>query len=120
MKVLLADDSLTTRRGIRRSLREIGIEDVIEAESGADLIAKFRSGEFGIVVTDWNMPGEKTAFEAVKKIRALDASVPIIMIIIETGREQVPQAVQASVSDYLVKPFTADTLREKLEKCGFL
>ena len=77
----------------------------------------FKPGEFDLVLTDWNMPG-KNGLEVVAEIRAMDADVPIIMVTTEAEKGRVMQAIQAGVSDYLVKPFTADTLREKLEKHG--
>ncbi len=74
-------------------------------------------GQFDLVLTDWNMPG-KTGLEVIKEIRAKDAKVPIIMITTEAEKSRVLAAIQAGVSDYLVKPFTPDTLREKLAKHG--
>ncbi len=116
-RVLVADDSSTMRKNILRSLQAVGVTDATEAADGAEAVALFKPGEFGMVLTDWNMPG-KTGLEVIQEIRAQDAKVPIIMITTEAEKGRVMQAIQAGVSDYLVKPFTAETLREKLEKHG--
>jgi two-component system, chemotaxis family, chemotaxis protein CheY len=116
-KVLVADDSSTMRKIIIRSLQAVGVSDAVEANDGTEAVSLFKSGQFNMVLTDWNMPG-KTGLEVVKEIRAQDAKVPIIMVTTEAEKGRVMQAIEAGVSDYLVKPFTADTLREKLEKHG--
>ena len=116
-RVLVADDSSTMRKIILRSLQAVGVSDTTEAADGAEAVSLFKPGEFDIILTDWNMPG-KTGLEVVQEIRAMDADVPIIMVTTEAEKGRVMQAIQAGVSDYLVKPFTADTLREKLEKHG--
>jgi two-component system chemotaxis response regulator CheY len=116
-KVLVADDSSTMRKIIIRSLQAVGVPEAVEAADGNEAVAIFKPGEFGLVLTDWNMPG-KTGLDVVREIRAQDPKVPIIMITTEAEKDRVMQAIQAGVSDCLVKPFTADTLREKLEKHG--
>jgi len=116
-RVLVADDSSTMRKIILRSLQAVGVTEVTEAGDGVDAVAQFKPGEFDMVLTDWNMPG-KTGLEVVQEIRAQDKDVPVIMVTTEAEKGRVMQAIQAGVSDYLVKPFTADTLREKLEKHG--
>jgi two-component system chemotaxis response regulator CheY len=113
--VLVADDSATMRKIIIRSLNAVGISSVVEAPDGSQAVSLFKPGEFHLVLTDWNMPG-KSGLEVIKEIRARDAQVPIIMITTEAERSRVIQAIQAGVTDYLVKPFTAETLREKLDK----
>lgn len=113
--VLVADDSGTMRKIIIRSLNAVGISSVVEAADGSQAVALFSPGKFDLVLTDWNMPG-KTGLEVIKEIRAQDGRVPIIMITTEAEKSRVIQAIQAGVSDYLVKPFTAETLREKLDK----
>jgi len=113
--VLVADDSGTMRKIIIRSLNAVGITSVVEAADGAQAVALFKPGAFDLVLTDWNMPG-KTGLEVIKEIRAQDAKVPVIMITTEAEKQRVLAAIQAGVSDYLVKPFTAETLREKLDK----
>ena len=116
-RVLVADDSSTMRKIILRSLQAVGVTEVTEAADGSEAVAMFNPGDFDMVLTDWNMPG-KTGLEVVEEIRAQDKDVPIIMVTTEAEKGRVMQAIQAGVSDYLVKPFTADTLREKLEKLG--
>ena len=113
--VLVADDSGTMRKIIIRSLNAVGITSVTEAVDGSQAVALFQPGKFDLVLTDWNMPG-KTGLEVIKEIRALDARVPIIMITTEAEKARVVQAIQAGVTDYLVKPFTAETLQAKLDK----
>lgn len=115
--ILVADDSSTMRKIILRSLQAVGVDSAIEAQDGTEAIEKFKPGEIDLVLTDWNMPG-KTGIEVVQDIRSRDKDVPIIMITTEAEKTRVVQAIEAGVSDYLVKPFTADTLREKLEKHG--
>jgi len=113
--VLIADDSGTMRKIIIRSLNAVGIKSVVEAADGDQAVQLFQPGAFGLVLTDWNMPG-KTGLEVIKEIRAMDSTVPIIMITTEAEKRRVLEAIQAGVSDYLVKPFTPDTLREKLDR----
>ncbi len=117
MRVLVADDSSTMRKIIIRSLLAVGATGATEAADGDEALKLFKPGEFDLVLTDWNMPG-KNGLEVVQGIREQDANVPIIMVTTEAEKSRVMQAIQAGVSDYLVKPFTADTLREKLEKHG--
>ena len=117
MRVLVADDSSTMRKIILRSLQAVGVTDIAEAADGAEAVAMFKPGEFDMVLTDWNMPG-LTGLEVLQQIRAIDPKVPVIMVTTEAEKSRVLQAIQAGVTDYLVKPFTADTLREKLEKHG--
>lgn len=116
-RVLVADDSSTMRKIILRSLSAVGIPSAVEAADGQEAVDKFKPGEFDLVLTDWNMPN-KTGLEVIAEIRAMDATVPIIMVTTEAEKSRVLEAIQAGVSDYLVKPFTADMLREKLEKHG--
>ena len=116
-RVLVADDSSTMRKIILRSLQAVGVESTVEAADGTEAVDKFKPGEFDLVLTDWNMPG-KNGLEVVQEIRTQDQNIPIIMVTTEAEKSRVVAAVQAGVSDYLVKPFTADTLREKLEKHG--
>ena len=119
-RVLVADDSNTMRKIILRSLQAVGVPSAVEASDGNEAVQTFIPGQFDLVLTDWNMPG-KSGLEVIKEIRAKDPKVPIIMITTEAEKSRVIQAIQAGVSDYLVKPFTAEILREKLEKhgCGY-
>ncbi|MGL6225416.1 MAG: response regulator [Thermoguttaceae bacterium] len=117
MRVLVADDSSTMRKIILRSLQAVGVTDVAEAADGTEAVAMFKPGLFDMVLTDWNMPG-MTGLEVLQNIRAQDANIPVIMVTTEAEKSRVLQAIQAGVTDYLVKPFSADSLREKLEKHG--
>jgi two-component system, chemotaxis family, chemotaxis protein CheY len=116
-RVLVADDSSTMRKIIIRSLQAVGVPTATEAADGAEAISLFKPGEFDLVLTDWNMPN-KNGLEVIQEIRKQDANVTIIMVTTEAEKTRVLEAIQAGVSDYLVKPFTAETLREKLEKHG--
>jgi two-component system, chemotaxis family, chemotaxis protein CheY len=115
IRTLVADDSGTMRKIILRSLNAVGITSVVEAADGSQAVDLFKPGQFDLVLTDWNMPG-KTGVEVTKAIREQDPKVPILMITTEAEKARVIQAIQAGVTDYLVKPFTPDTLREKLGK----
>ncbi|MBC8356437.1 MAG: response regulator [Planctomycetes bacterium] len=115
LKVLVADDSGVMRKIIIRVLKSIGVEDIVEAADGEEALAKFVPGEFQLVLTDWNMP-RKTGLDVIKGVREVDADVALIMITTEAEKRRVLEAIQAGVTDYLAKPFEADTLRAKLEK----
>ena len=114
-RVLVADDSGTMRKIIIRSLNAVGIRDVTEACDGQDALDKFNVDSFDLVLTDWNMPN-KTGLELIQGIRATGSRVPILMITTEAEKRRVMDAIQAGVTDYLVKPFDSDVLRAKLEK----
>jgi two-component system chemotaxis response regulator CheY len=116
-RCLVADDSSTMRKIILRSLNAVGVNDITEAADGEEAIKLFGDGSFNLVLTDWNMPG-KSGLEVIQAIRTTNKEVPIIMVTTEAEKSRVLEAIQAGVSDYLVKPFTADTLREKLAKHG--
>ncbi len=116
-RVLVADDSSTMRKIILRSLNAVGVTEITEAADGDEAVSKFKPGDFDMVLTDWNMPG-RNGLEVVQAIREQDKEIPVIMVTTEAEKSRVLEAIQAGVSDYLVKPFTADTLREKLEKHG--
>jgi len=117
MKVLVADDSATMRRIIKNTLLDIGADEVIEAEDGLDAWNKLNESE-GIttILTDWNMP-KMNGLEFVIKVRADDRfkDRPIIMITTEGGKGEVVKAIKAGVNNYIVKPFTPQVLKEKLE-----
>jgi two-component system, chemotaxis family, chemotaxis protein CheY len=116
MRVLLADDSGTMRTIIRRSLESLGVTGAVEAADGLQAVELFKSGDgFDLVLTDWNMPG-KNGLEVAREIRALDQNVPIVMVTTEAEKSRVLEAIQAGVTDYLVKPFTTEMLRKKLDR----
>lgn len=113
MKVLLADDSGTMRKIIIRSLNAAGVTDVIEAADGLEAFERFQQQPVDLVLTDWNMPGQ-SGLELLKAIRDVNKSIPVILITTEAEKCRVLEAVQAGVSDYLVKPFETESLRAKL------
>lgn len=115
INVLIADDSGTMRKIIIRSLNAAGITSVTEACDGEQAIGLFKPDTFDLVLTDWNMP-KKTGLDVIKAIRTQDTKVPTVMITTESEKGRVVEAIQAGVTDYLVKPFTPDQLKDKLEK----
>lgn len=115
MRVLVADDSSTMRKIIIRSLQAVGVNDAVEANDGQEAIDMFAKGGIDLILTDWNMPG-KTGLDVVREIRTSNTNVPIIMITTEAEKRRVVEAIQAGVTDYLLKPFQADNLREKLSR----
>ncbi|HVW01636.1 MAG TPA: response regulator [Planctomycetaceae bacterium] len=115
MKVLLADDSGTMRTIQKRCLNKLGIMDVVEAEDGQQALAHFETQQFNIVLSDWNMPN-MDGLTLLKEIRKRNTQIPVVLITTEAERTRVVTAIQAGVSDYLVKPFTPEGLQEKLEK----
>ena len=117
MRVLIVDDYKTMLRIIRNLLRQIELTDVEEAGEGAEALAKLRAGNFGLVISDWNM-APMTGFELLQQVRADERlrATPFIMVTAESKTENVIAAKQAGVSNYIVKPFSAETLREKIEK----
>ena len=118
LKVLVVDDMSTMRRIIKNVLKQIGFSDLIEAENGQDALNKLKTdGGFGLVVSDWNMP----VMPGIDFLRAVRADpdikhLPFLMVTAEAQKENIIEAVQAGVSNYVVKPFTAEALKEKLEK----
>ncbi len=117
LKFLVVDDFSTMRRIVRNLLKELGFTNVDEAEDGVAALQKLRSGSFDFVVSDWNMPN-MTGIELLRAVRA-EASLqhlPVLMITAEAKKENIIEAAQAGASGYIVKPFTAATLDEKLNK----
>ncbi len=115
MKILTVDDSSTMRRIIKNTLSRIGYEDVVEANDGVDGLNKMAGVQ--LVLTDWNMP-EMDGLTFVKTLRANAAynNVPIIMVTTEAAKKEILEAIKSGVTDYIVKPFTPETLKEKLQK----
>jgi two-component system chemotaxis response regulator CheY len=119
MRVLLVDDSATMRTIIRRSLESLGFTGTIEAADGLQAIEQFKAGGIDLILTDWNMPG-KTGIDVAREVRTMNKTVPIIMVTTEAEKTRVLEAIQAGVSDYLVKPFTSEALQKKLERFAAL
>ncbi|CBL45063.1 Chemotaxis protein CheY [gamma proteobacterium HdN1] len=117
MKILIVDDFSTMRRIIKNLLRDLGYTNTHEADDGNSALPLLRSSDFDFLVTDWNMPG-MTGIELLKAVRSDDKlrSLPVLMVTAEAKREQIIEAAQAGVNGYVVKPFTAQALKEKIEK----
>ncbi|WP_298768944.1 chemotaxis response regulator CheY [uncultured Shewanella sp.] len=117
MKILVVDDFSTMRRIIKNLLRDLGFNNTQEADDGSTALPMLQKGDFDFVVTDWNMPGMQ-GIDLLKAIRADDSlkHLPVLMVTAEAKREQIIAAAQAGVNGYVVKPFTAATLKEKLDK----
>jgi len=117
MKILIVDDFSTMRRIIKNLLRELGFNNTMEADDGSTALPMLKSGDFDFLVTDWNMPNMQ-GIELLKAIRADDRlkTLPVLMVTAEAKREQIMEAAQAGVNNYVVKPFTAETLKSKLER----
>ena len=117
LKFLVVDDFSTMRRIVRNLLKELGFTNVDEAEDGVAALSKLRNTHFDFVVSDWNMPN-MTGLDLLKNIRG-DANLkhlPVLMVTAEAKKENIIEAAQAGASGYVVKPFTAATLEEKLNK----
>ena len=117
MKILVVDDFSTMRRIVRNLLKELGFSNVLEAEDGVDALKKLRAETFEFVVSDWNMPN-MSGIDLLREIRKDPAlkHLPVLMVTAEAKKENIIEAAQAGASGYVVKPFTAVTLDEKLQK----
>ena len=117
MKILIVDDFSTMRRIIKGLLSELGFSNVEEADDGNSALPLLKANHYDFLVTDWNMPG-MTGIELLKAVRADGklAKLPVLMVTAEAKREQIVEAAQAGVNGYVVKPFTANTLKEKMDK----
>jgi two-component system chemotaxis response regulator CheY len=117
MKILVVDDFSTMRRIIKNLLKDLGFANIQEADDGRTALPMLQQGDFDFVVTDWNMPGMQ-GIDLLRAIRA-DANlkhIPVLMVTAEAKKEQIVAAAQAGVNGYVIKPFTAATLKEKLAK----
>ena len=116
-RFLVVDDFSTMRRIVRNLLKELGFTNVQEAEDGVDALTKLRADTFDFVVSDWNMPN-MTGIDLLRAIRADDKlkHLPVLMVTAEAKKENIIEAAKAGASGYVVKPFTAATLDEKLKK----
>ncbi|GAB3029734.1 chemotaxis response regulator CheY [Bowmanella dokdonensis] len=117
MKILVVDDFSTMRRIIKNLLKDLGFTNVSEADDGSTALPMLQQGDFDFVITDWNMPGMQ-GIDLLRAIRSDDnlKHTPVLMVTAEAKKEQIVAAAQAGVNGYVVKPFTAATLKEKLEK----
>lgn len=117
MKILVVDDFSTMRRIIKNLLKDLGFTNIQEADDGSTALPMLQQGDFDFVVTDWNMPGMQ-GIDLLRAVRSDDSlkHLPVLMVTAEAKKEQIVAAAQAGVNGYVVKPFTAATLKEKLEK----
>ena len=117
MKILIVDDFSTMRRIIKNLLRDLGFTNTSEADDGQTALPMLQQGNFDFLITDWNMPGME-GIELLKRVRADDnlKSMPVLLVTAEAKKEQIVEAAQAGVNGYIVKPFTASTLKEKIDK----
>ncbi len=117
IKVLVVDDFATMRKVVRNLLKQVGYEDIVEAEDGVMALKALKSQKIDVIVSDWNMPN-MTGLELLKAVRA-DADLsktPFLMVTAEALQDNVVAAVKAGVNNYIVKPFTAEVLNEKIKK----
>ena len=117
MKILIVDDFSTMRRIIKNLLRDLGFTNTHEADDGATALPMLQNGDYDLLITDWNMPG-MLGIDLLKAVRS-DTSLeelPVLMVTAESKRAQIIEAAQAGVNAYVVKPFTAATLEQKINK----
>ena len=117
MKILIVDDFSTMRRIVKNLLRDLGFNNTQEADDGQTAWPMLQNGNFDFLVTDWNMP-IMTGIDLLKKVREDEnlSSLPVLLVTAEAKKEQIVEAAQAGVNGYVVKPFTAITLKEKIDK----
>ena len=117
MKILIVDDFSTMRRIIKNLLNDLGFSNTAEADDGQTALPMLKTGKYDFLVTDWNMPG-MDGLTLLKTIRADEnlGQIPVLMVTAEAKREQIVIAAEAGVNGYVVKPFTAITLKEKIDK----
>ncbi|RAU16556.1 chemotaxis protein CheY [Nitrincola tibetensis] len=117
IKILVVDDFSTMRRIIKNLLRDLGFTNVDEADDGRTALPILKQGRIEFLITDWNMPG-MTGIDLLKEVRSDPelAHIPVLMVTAEAKREQIIAAAQAGVNGYVIKPFTAVVLKEKIEK----
>jgi two-component system chemotaxis response regulator CheY len=117
MKVLVVDDFATMRRIIKNVLKQIGFTNILEADDGTAALGVLKENKVDLIISDWNMP-KMNGLDLLKTVRKEEETkkVPFVMVTAEAQKDNVLQAVQAGVSNYIVKPFTADAVKEKLSK----
>jgi len=117
MKILVVDDFATMRRILKNVLKQIGFTNIVEADDGSTALAVLKKDKIDLIMSDWNMP-KVSGLDLLKAVRSDEAmkATPFLMVTAEGQKDSVIQAVQAGVSNYVVKPFTADTIKEKLEQ----
>jgi two-component system, chemotaxis family, chemotaxis protein CheY len=116
MKFLVVDDSSTMRRILINTLSKLGYSDVVEAANGREGIDRLAANQVDVIITDWNMP-EMTGIEFIRSVRAdeKNAKLPVLMVTTNAAKDDIVEALRAGVTNYVVKPFTPDTMKEKIE-----
>jgi len=117
MKVLVVDDFSTMRRIVKNILRQLGFTNIVEADDGTTAWELLQREKVDFIVSDWNMP-KMTGIDLLRKVRASTeyATVPFLMVTAEAQQENIIEAAQAKVSNYIVKPFTAETMKQKIDR----
>ena len=117
MRILVVDDFSTMRRIVRNILKKLGYENVDDADDGTTALRKLQSQKFDFCITDWNMP-KMSGLELLKEMKADDnlKDIPVLMVTAEALQENIIAAIKAGVSNYVVKPFDENTMREKIDK----
>lgn len=117
MKILVVDDFSTMRRIVRNILKQLGYSNIVEADDGSTALDTLKKEKIDFIVSDWNMP-KMTGLELLKAVRGDDTlkAIPFLMVTAEAKKENITDALQNGVSNYIVKPFTAETMKEKIEK----
>lgn len=117
MKILIVDDFSTMRRIIKNTLRQIGFSNVVEADDGKRAVTILDTDKIDLIISDWNM-AEMTGIELLRHVRGSDIykDTPFLMVTAEAQQQNIIEAVQAGVSNYVVKPFTADVIQEKIQQ----
>ena len=117
MKVMIVDDFATMRRILRNILKQIGFKNIIEADDGKHALKELKKEKVDLIMCDWNMP-EMPGIELLKNVRSDDElkKIPFVMVTAEAQKDNILEAVKSGVSNYVVKPFTAETITEKLSK----
>ena len=117
MKILVVDDFATMRRIIKNILKQLGYDNVEEADDGSSALAKLKATKFDFIITDWNMPN-MSGLELLKAVRADEGlkGIPVLMVTAEAMKENIVEAIKSGVSNYVVKPFTAEVMKEKVDK----
>lgn len=115
MNIMLVDDSRTIRNIQKRTLQQLGHTDIVEAEDGVQALAKFKENAPDLMLIDWNMPN-MNGLDLVKKIREINKTIPLIMCTTEAEKSRVLEAIKAGVNNYMVKPFTSESLGQKIDQ----
>ncbi len=117
IKILIVDDFATMRRIMKNILKQLGFTNVVEADDGTSALEELEKGSFDLIVSDWNMP-KMSGLDLLKSVRGSEKykNIPFLMVTAEAQKQNVIEAVQAGVSNYVVKPFTAEAISDKLTK----